>query len=311
MQRLVVVAGDLDKDSEKEAIRGLSVEVGVARIVSHPKYSVEASSDLDFALIELAEEVPMTQCIGVACLPESDHESGEECSITGWGTLKSGGHMPHVMQEALVTTQTNEACQESYGNQTITDSMLCAQGVSAKGITDTCQGDSGGPLVCKENGRFVLRGVTSWGNGCADEQFPGVYGRVSYVLDWVKGVMSGEVETADSQEDEEMTDINFDDAMWAVVSGPCTVDNSSCILSPNYPSNYTNVDSCRIAVNASAATPIQVDHFSTEAGYDNLLVNCESFSGMTGPEGLTPSSDILWLPDSSVVSSGWKLCPAS
>ena len=43
--------------------------------------------------------------------------------------------------------------------------MLCASGVSDKGIVDTCQGDSGGPLSCAEDGRFVLRGVTSWGQG--------------------------------------------------------------------------------------------------------------------------------------------------
>ena len=47
----------------------------------------------------------------------------------------------------------------------ITGSMLCASGVSEKGIVDTCQGDSGGPLSCAEDGRFVLRGVTSWGQG--------------------------------------------------------------------------------------------------------------------------------------------------
>ena len=34
--------------------------------------------------------------------------------------------------------------------------------------------------------RYVLRGVTSWGQGCAYEGYPGVYGRVQSVLSWIE-----------------------------------------------------------------------------------------------------------------------------
>lgn len=43
------------------------------------------------------------------------------------------------------------------------------------------QGDSGGPLVC--DGRVY--GVVSWGKGCADAQFPGVYTAVSMFRRWI------------------------------------------------------------------------------------------------------------------------------
>lgn len=56
-----------------------------------------------------------------------------------------------------------------------------------------------GPLVCKEtvetkdgltqSDRYVLRGVTSWGQGCAFEGYPGVYGRVHSVLSWIRDTM--------------------------------------------------------------------------------------------------------------------------
>lgn len=56
-----------------------------------------------------------------------------------------------------------------------------------------------GPLVCKEtvetrdgrmvSDRYVLRGVTSWGQGCAYEGYPGVYGRVQSVLSWIEDTM--------------------------------------------------------------------------------------------------------------------------
>jgi secreted trypsin-like serine protease len=44
---------------------------------------------------------------------------------------------------------------------------------------DTCQGDSGGPLMMFSNNRWYLLGITSYGNGCAEPDYAGVYTRVS------------------------------------------------------------------------------------------------------------------------------------
>lgn len=56
--------------------------------------------------------------------------------------------------------------------------MFCA----GRGKDDACHGDSGGPGVI--NG--TLAGVVSFGIGCGDSRFPGVYTRVDKYYDWIK-----------------------------------------------------------------------------------------------------------------------------
>jgi len=53
--------------------------------------------------------------------------------------------------------------------------MVCA-GVPEEG-KDACEGDSGGALVLKKSGKQV--GIVSWGHGCAEKDFPGVYANVA------------------------------------------------------------------------------------------------------------------------------------
>lgn len=47
------------------------------------------------------------------------------------------------------------------------------------------QGDSGGPLVTSQSYLWWLVGDTSWGQGCAIRNRPGVYGNVTLFLDWI------------------------------------------------------------------------------------------------------------------------------
>jgi len=304
------MGGDFDSKGHDDPYE---VEMGVEKVFVHTNYSVYTSMDQDFALLKLKEPMPIGPCIGVACLPEPDHvpssaTEGERCNITGWGTMQfMGSGLPRKLQQAPVSILSNEECQAAYGNATITAAMICASGFTDEGITDSCQGDSGGPLVCKERGRYILRGVTSWGEGCADVSFPGVYSRVSTQLEWIHAVMAGRLPEPST----EPGPSNYNGSMWIVTEGPCQMDEQHCITSPNYPKNYSNDESCKIAVNVSAAVPLDVKEFATEAWYDQFVIGCQEFSGAVTPQGVTPSGDITWASDGSVTDVGWKICPSS
>ena len=98
--------------------------------------------------------------------------------------LITGVLLPTKCQFVRVPVISNDDCNDAY-NGDITDAMVCA-GHLGIGEKDACTGDSGGPLVCIHGGKAVITGVVSFGSGCAQPDFPGVYSRVAYVLDWIK-----------------------------------------------------------------------------------------------------------------------------
>merc|ERR1711971_825142 len=148
--------------------------------------------DNDFVILKLASPLELNEDVKPACLPSSagylDVSSSEDrCFTSGWGTLSSSGSSPEICQYVRVPAIANAACNNDYGGS-ITDSMICA-GYPGVGGKDACQGDSGGPFVCNDGGKAVIAGVVSWGNGCALADYPGVYARTTYVLDWIKSQM--------------------------------------------------------------------------------------------------------------------------
>ena len=61
-----------------------------------------------------------------------------------------------------------------------------------KTIFEKPQGDSGGPLVWLNGDRYEVYGVVSWGDGCAEPNYPGVYADVTQVMDWIIQETDGE-----------------------------------------------------------------------------------------------------------------------
>ena len=97
---------------------------------------------------------------------------------------------------------------------------------------------------------------------------------------------------------------------FEVNTGLCTT-SGSCIYSPNYPSNYGNSQTCKITVKSALSDDIlRSQAFNTEWNYDKLTVAGKTFSGTTGPSGITMAVDdiISWRTDSGSVKSGFHVC---
>ncbi|XP_066242489.1 transmembrane protease serine 11B-like [Saccopteryx leptura] len=158
----------------------------VQNIISHENYSI-AGIHNDIALVQLAEGVTFSKYIRKICLPEAKMKLSENDSVvvTGWGTLYMNGPLPHILQEAFVKIINNKVCNAPHAlSGFVTDKMLCAGFMSGK--TDACQNDSGGPLAYPDSRNiWHLVGIVSWGDGCAKENKPGVYTRVTAYRDWI------------------------------------------------------------------------------------------------------------------------------
>jgi secreted trypsin-like serine protease/subtilisin-like proprotein convertase family protein len=164
----------------------------VAQIIRYPGYT-DASDGRDAALLRLSTALDLSgsraRAIPIATPADETAgltDPGLDSFVTGWGTLTSGGSsLPDTLQGVSVPLVSNEDASDAYG-QNIGDDQIAA-GVLGVGGRDSCQGDSGGPLTVENadgTGR-LLAGIVSWGNGCADPDFPGMYARVSFFAEWV------------------------------------------------------------------------------------------------------------------------------
>jgi len=181
--KVVIGRHDLRTDDGQE------VEVDVEMV--HPGYD-DDTTDNDFMLLFL--ESPITDYEPVQVDPSFIPED-TAVTVMGWGDTHIDDDISELANELMeveVFVISNDDCDASESheegweydyNDQITDNMLCAE---HKHERDACQGDSGGPLVVRSDSGDNLVGVVSWGIGCAHDDFPGVYGRVSAQYDWIK-----------------------------------------------------------------------------------------------------------------------------
>jgi secreted trypsin-like serine protease len=213
--RWVVTAAhcvDIGQDSvETMKPRWLGIAAGVAdlavsrgpnehlvnSIIIYPGYLGGVN---DIALVQISDQFTFTDAIEPVALPlalDGDVIPALDTDIlvSGWGEYVAfqAASDPRFLRTAtldVLAAPLSGGCG-SYANSDWNYRYEVCVGVT-EGGRDTCQGDSGGPYVSlgldsDGNGSTepTLVGVTSWGDGCADEGFPGFATRVTSYVDWM------------------------------------------------------------------------------------------------------------------------------
>lgn len=161
--------------------------VKVKQIVLHAQFEL-ATVFNDIALVVLAEPFNYSEVIGPVCLPTADQgvQDGEMCLLAGWGSTR-GTSDPNTLNQVGLPVIPDKTCalKDWYGQDfSRPDTTFCAG--YEEGIKDGCTGDSGGPLICLRHNIWYLQGISSWGYGCAERKWPGIYTEVNKYADWIQ-----------------------------------------------------------------------------------------------------------------------------
>jgi len=192
-----VILGQVDIGSP---VRLPGLQVDIAKVVSHPRYTLDPVSINDIAMVKLVRPVSFTDMIRPICVFQgSDREEkasrdfASVFTVAGWGRTDRA-RSSSLLQWTQLLEVTSDQCSSVYaaaaqGGQlgpikdiSILQSQLCAQG---EGGTDSCSGDSGGPLMNQINALWYLSGVVSFGTNECDSSLPGVYTNIEFFYDWI------------------------------------------------------------------------------------------------------------------------------
>ncbi|KAJ2952296.1 hypothetical protein O0L34_g4578 [Tuta absoluta] len=153
----------------------------IARVIVHEAYDQEFLVN-DIGLLITSTRITFSESVQPISFatPTTKLPTGTPSLISGYGLTAKEGTPSPVLLAATVNIVDQATCSRAYVRITvISPGMVCANATSPP--RDACQGDSGGPLVA--NGTLV--GIVSWGEGCADRNYPGVYTRVSEYYSWI------------------------------------------------------------------------------------------------------------------------------
>ncbi|MFG2312194.1 serine protease [Streptomyces sp. NPDC048566] len=148
-----------------------AVKVRSAKVLRAPGYNGKGK---DWALIKLARPIDLP----TLRIATSTAYNNGDFTVAGWGAAREGGAQQRYLLKATVPFVDDATCRQAYGSELVPGDEICA-GFPQGGV-DTCQGDSGGPMFRRDDtGAYVQVGIVSWGQGCAEPGYPGVYSEVS------------------------------------------------------------------------------------------------------------------------------------
>lgn len=175
---------------DRRRAEGTEQDRRVQAVIIHPRHD-RTRHDNDVALLHLTKPAVIGEAVNIIHPITTSEEAVVAApktlaTVTGWGYTTEGGPLAQVLMKVSIPIIPNAQCDTSYG--IITDNMICA-GYEDGGY-DACQGDSGGPLVVPTaDNRWGLAGIVSFGYGCAQPRYYGVYARVSRFTMWLSEVI--------------------------------------------------------------------------------------------------------------------------
>lgn len=156
-----------------------------SQLVVHGSYN-DVTSDYDIAVVKLNSPLTINTYVKIIRLAKSSETNlflaGNDVTVSGWGTTSYQGSSSPLLRKTTIDIIGRATCNRSNSyNGTITPRMLCA----ARTGKDSCQGDSGGPLFLRDGRLYKQVGVVSFGIGCANARWPGVYANLGVLYNWV------------------------------------------------------------------------------------------------------------------------------
>ncbi|SDB84995.1 urokinase plasminogen activator [Acinetobacter marinus] len=188
--------------------------IKVKRSFMHEQYNSTAFFN-DIAVLELEQPIDMQKC-GANCqiiepispsIETQNLRASTNLLAAGWGVIEdcetSGSAYctssedeitpeefyathPYTLQYTTLNLVECISSTSNYHPAQIGQNMFCAES-NATPKSDTCFGDSGSSLTLKNRaGKSYAVGITSAGEGCAQEGYPGVYTKISSYQKWIQ-----------------------------------------------------------------------------------------------------------------------------
>jgi len=185
-----VSLGLIRADEEGDHVQKFTVRR--KNVIFYPRAMHNYSMENDILLLRLDKDVSFTQKVHPACLPKDLSKKYEfgKAMVAGWGSLKNSGRVSNALWKTTLDLYPlwKSVCMNTArdsGNGKIPRSQLCAYRLNR----DSCTGDSGGPLVKKEDGRWTVIGLVSYGDDCGKQNYAGFYTRVTSFMKWINNVV--------------------------------------------------------------------------------------------------------------------------
>lgn len=161
----------------------------VSKIFIHPKYD-NSNFDNDFSIVKIYGRMFYNKNQRTIKLADEGDElvPGEMTRVLGWGNTQNSAESTEYLRGVELSLISDEDCEEAYKLYAIkiNPNKVCAIHPDKIDGRDACQGDSGGPLQRLSDGKLI--GVVSFGVGCAQAEYAGIYAKVSSARDWIKEI---------------------------------------------------------------------------------------------------------------------------